>query len=125
MKATIYYNMLGHPGEDAFAKKIWRATHNNVVVNISDTQFKNNWTKMPKKEIVSKELKNRDLALDYLYGKYNNYVSNPYSNSNDKGQIIIKKLKVRHTSMMVGDIIEIDNTYYMVSSEGFIKVIIL
>ena len=122
MKATIYYNLLGHPGESAFARKMWRATHTeDQIIQITDTQFKKHWKKLPKKEIVKKDITKREEILEGLFNKYNMYATNPYSNENDPGQKTLKRLKIRHTSMMIGDIIEIDNTYYIVATDGFLK----
>lgn len=122
MKATIYYNMLGHPGESAFARKMWKATHvEGQKVQITDTQFKKHWKKLPIKERVSKDIKKREEVLEVLFSKYNMYATNPYSNENDPGQKTLKRLKVRHTTMMIGDVIEIDNSYYIVTTDGFLK----
>ena len=119
MKATIYYNKLKHPVQDKFSGELWRKTHFNEstkVINISDTQFKKYWVKMPITEnIIGPYIK------DKIYAKYNMYHSNPYSDENDPGQKILKKLGVKHTTMMIGDIIEINNTYYIVKGTGFGK----
>lgn len=122
MKATIYYNKLKHPAEDKFAHKMWvayRKDPKNQILHISDTEFNKNWIKLPIKEIVIGYENTNDL-LEKVYRKYNISSINPYSN--DPGQKILRNLKVRHTSMMMGDIIEIDNTHFMVVATGFLQV---
>lgn len=122
MKAIIYYNKLKHPATDRFAHKLWivyRKDPKNQILHISDTEFDKNWTRLPVKEEIG-EIEDINESLEEIYRKYNLSSLNPYSN--DPGQKILRNLNVRHTSMMMGDIIEIDNTYYLVVSTGFLQV---
>ena len=121
MKATIYYNMLPHPTENKFSHDMWFAVRKDDIVKISNIQFKKYWKRLPVKEIIKKNKIIR-IGLEKIFYKYNNYSMNPYSDYNDPGQSMIKELGVRHTSMMIGDIIEFDNIYYITTSEGFSKV---
>ena len=41
------------------------------------------------------------------------------------GQLLLKRLHVRHTTMSIGDIIRIDNNFYLVDFEDFQKLPLL
>lgn len=122
-KAIIYYNRLPHP----YLNKYWNKKYSDVhfsdkkTVTLKIGFFRHYWRKMPIKEEVNK-LHLYD-SLEKIFAKYNNYETNPYSAENN-GQKIIKQKDVLHTSMMVGDVIKVEDDYYIVGSVGFKKLIL-
>ena len=124
-KAEIYYIDMPHPTMSRDARILWRELHTyddsdeDVVLKYS--YVKQFLTKLPKKEIVTDE-EFGNLDFDRIYAKYNNYATNPYSSDNDAGQKTLKRLKVRHTSMSVGDMLKINKRFYVVANRGFKRV---
>jgi len=119
VQATIYYVDMPHPSESKFAEKYWSVLHYDKdikIVYVSKAQFKKYWQKMPYKENI-KSYKD----LDQLWHKYNIYRTNPCSSDNDPGQVTLKKLGVRHTSMSIGDVVKIGTIYYIAVSYGWAK----
>lgn len=114
-----------HPTMSRDARILWRELHTyddsdeDVVLKYS--YVKQFLTKLPKKEIVTDE-EFGNLDFDRIYAKYNNYATNPYSSDNDAGQKTLKRLKVRHTSMSVGDMLKINKRFYVVANRGFKRV---
>jgi hypothetical protein len=122
-QATIYYYVEFDPRISSL-KNIYdsirfgnKAKYSSV--SIKKGTWKRNWRMLPKKEKVSANLK---LSFEKLFEKYNNYTRNPYSSENDIGQITLKKLGLDHTSMSVGDVIKVDNKYWMVADTGFSRI---
>lgn len=63
-----------------------------------------------------------DEYLDSVYSKFNSNDKNPLSIFNSPTrQKIIKELQT-HTSMSIGDIVEVDGTMYVVNQFGFKKI---
>ena len=121
-KAEIYYIDMPHPTMSRDARELWKELHTydssdrDVVLKYS--YVKQLLTKLPKKEsVTSTEIDNLD--FDRIFAKYNDYTRNPYSSDNDVGQKTLKRLKVRHTSMSVGDMLKINNIFFVVANRGF------
>jgi len=55
--------------------------------------------------------------LDKIFQLMNDYKTNPLSS--EEMQKWIRENKVRHTSMSVGDVIAIDDTFYVCANEGW------
>lgn len=118
MKAEIFYytNEIPHPAENKYWGSIYKIIHYREEpspFSIKVGFFKRYWRKLPVKEDIHSI---NDFEL--IFKKYN--LNNPYSSVD--GQRIIKEYKT-HTSMSIGDVIKVNNTYYMVSNLGFRKLI--
>lgn len=119
-QATIYYYIDFDPRipnlKDIYdTVRLGRKTGHGIV-RVKKGVWTQNWRMLPKKESVSANLK---LSFEKLFAEYNNYKVNPYSSENDVGQTTLKKLGLDHTSMSVGDVIRVDNRYWMVADTGF------
>lgn len=117
-KVKIYYNELPHPGVDKFAADLHPKIHYDQPrqITITKAEFKKYWVLLPKTELISdKNIK------DKIFYKYNRYSQNPYSDENDPGQSILKGLDVRHTTMMIGDVMKVNNIHYIVTIDGFAR----
>lgn len=98
-------------------------------VLVPKTFFKKNFVKMSKDKVM---IDGNVLPeeLERLFSKYNDggYAEDtPYSKGRNplatpKGQEKVHKSGTGHTSMSVGDIVKVDDDYYMVASAGFKKV---
>lgn len=120
-EATIYYNILPHPTESEFVRKLWREYYrqdNGFIINdimLKPGQFRRYWRKLPIVESIDPNISNES-NLEALFEKYNDYNTNPCT------QDELKERGIRHTSMVIGDIIRIKNNYYMVAGVGFRKI---
>lgn len=121
-EARTYYSKTPHPsyGGDYWADR-YKAIHwgNAKTITLKENFFRKYWRKMPVKEMVDTD--NLIQSLENIYAKYNDYSTNPYSAENN-GQKIVKDKDVGHTSIMVGDIIKVGKTPYIVGGMGFKKV---
>ena len=61
------------------------------------------------------ELKRRQVTPDDMWALFNDEEYNPLISHQD----IIEKSGLRHTSMSIGDVVEIDKTKFIVTSSGW------
>lgn len=75
---------------------------------------------------IEKPEKKDEQSLNQLWKIFNNYNVNPLAAQNDEGeeheQPTIQDAGVDHTSMSIGDIVEIDGTLYIACSVGWAEV---
>ena len=116
---SIYYANLPHPSESKAADRLYSKIHHDSflpTVSISKAEFKKYWTKIPIKEKIT-QAEFDEKSFERIFNKYNRSSLNPIATL--KGQIMIRSIKVRHTSMSVGDIIKSGREAYVVSNIGF------
>lgn len=128
-KINIYYNSLGHPSEmDKDGVNLYDRIHLNkynsvLQFSLDKNLFSKWWYLINSEDFDEKSIQYVDnyKILNNIFYRYNNYNTNPLSSN--EGQNKIKNSPVQHTSMSVGDIIQINKKYYIVSNFGFKEVI--
>lgn len=95
---------------------------NKEQVTIDKDRFKNHWTKLSEEEVSSSHIS----ELERIWDKYNRYPANPLSAQNDgdpdsHNQPTIEEAGVNHTSMSVGDVVRVEDRYYIVAGVGFLR----
>lgn len=103
MDVRIYYQSLETPSEYKFRD-----------LKPTLSYFLQYW-----RMVYLKEFKKQP-DLNMLYSMFNDYEINPLSDENN-GQNVIKSTHT-HTSMSVGDIIQLDKDFYIVAGAGFDKI---
>jgi len=71
-------------------------------------------------DVNPKSAKDKEAFLDAVFSDMNNYDLNPMSNK--EMQTWIRHNKVSHTSMSVGDVIALDDTFYVCDEIGWEEV---
>jgi len=121
-KAIIYYNNTPHPSDSSYWGKKYQELYNESSLPIFFKRkfFNQYWKKLPIEEnIDNTKFPISANELERLFEKYN-LSDNPYMNK--KGQQTLKRLGLRHTSMSVGDVIQIGGDFYIVAMIGFRKI---
>lgn len=97
---------------------------NKEQVTIDKEWFKgdNGWVKVSEEEVKS----SRSRELETIWKKYQRYETNPLSAQNDGRpgkdyQPTIDGKGVGHTTMTIGDVIKIEDRYYIVADHGFLR----
>jgi len=114
MITRIYYSNNPHPLNSKEWSKIYKNImydENNKTINMKKWFFNKYYKKLPFELNISDKEK-----IFVLF----NTEKNPLSSI--AGQRWLKEKKVKHTSMMVGDIIKQGKQYYIVSNIGFKKI---
>lgn len=85
-------------------------------VTIDEDWFEDRWAKVSEEEVSSSRTK----ELEKLWDKYNKYPSNPLSAENG-GQHILEENDIDHTSMTIGDVVKVEDRYYIAVQWGFCR----
>jgi len=62
----------------------------------------------------------KDFVLDKIFSLFNHYSTNPMSR--EEAQQWIRNNNVSHTSMSIGDVVALDDEYYVCDTEGWTKI---
>lgn len=122
MEARIFYGNTPHPSlNKSWGNNVYKKIHYNDenvdVIDMPTYMFRKYYRMLPQKETVNSSDVER--SLERIYMKYNLSDKNPLAT--DSGQAILKSKGLRHTSMMIGDVVKFDNKYYIVAGHGFLK----
>lgn len=121
-RAKIIYCKNPHPTMDKeFGSRYYEMHHGteNTIFIVAKEFFEKYWVDMDEEEYIESDADVKT-ELEKIFAKYNQYGSNPLSADNG-GQDKVRSKGV-HTSMSIGDMIEVDGQTYMVASTGFKKV---
>ena len=121
-KVKLFYASLPHPQElnlggiydEVYGYKKRRGTS---PITIPKNVFQKYWSQVPIKERIKRTISLND-ELERLFMKYNLDAINPLATP--KGQEIVKSIH-KHTSMSVGDVIQIGKSKRIVANRGFKK----
>lgn len=89
---------------------------NDTQVTIREEWFKEGWAKVKTEEVSS----SRSKELERIWDKYQRYNTNPLSSENN-GQDILDRKNVNHTTMSKGDVIKVEDRYYIAAGWGFLR----
>ena len=100
--------------KNIFKAKVYYCDNINYMINPkppTPTEFNKHWHKLPF-EIEAASLEDVFVKLNTFHGL----------TLNQRNQLREFAKKVKHTSMSVGDIVEVDGTFYMCDTEGWRRV---
>lgn len=126
MEINIYYTQ--KPTEENYLDSWSSKVHINKYPTIKDV--KKEYIKLPIDEcfwkswrfIDVKEVPKDERTLEAIFALFNNYTHNPMADGKDgKMQKWLKDHNVVHTSMSVGDVIQLDNEFFVCAMEGWKK----
>jgi hypothetical protein len=96
--------------------KLTGRDRNKTQVTIDPERFEEDWAFVSEEEVSSSST----AELEDIWTKYNRYNVNPLSAENN-GQHIIEDAGVNHTSMSIGDVIRVEDRYYIAARTGFLR----